>query len=64
MTAGHGDHSDLWNYIEGLREDLGRAEKRIRELEDRVRELEECDELATDQLGALSGRVEALEVTS
>jgi hypothetical protein len=34
MSAGHGDHSDLWAYIEGLREDLGRAEERIRDLED------------------------------
>jgi hypothetical protein len=30
-------------------------------LEGRVSELEECDELAADQLGALSGRVGALE---
>jgi hypothetical protein len=34
----HGDHSDLWNYIDGLREDLGRAEERIRELEDGLRD--------------------------
>ena len=33
----HGDHSELWSYIDGLREDLGRAEERIRELEDRTR---------------------------
>jgi hypothetical protein len=33
-------HDDLWNYIDGLREDLGRAEERIRELEDRVGALE------------------------
>ena len=38
--SGHGDHSDLWNYIDGLREDLGRAEERIRELEDRCAALE------------------------
>jgi hypothetical protein len=29
---------ELWSYICGLREDLGRAEERIRELEDTVRE--------------------------
>ena len=40
MSAGHGDHSDLWNYYDGLREDLGRAEERIRELEDRCARLE------------------------
>jgi hypothetical protein len=38
--TGHRDHSDLWSYIDGLREDLGRAEERIRELEDRVGGLE------------------------
>ena len=32
---GHTTHDDLWNYIEGLREDLGRAEERIRELEEK-----------------------------
>jgi hypothetical protein len=31
---------DLWSYIGGLREDLGRAEERIRELEERVSALE------------------------
>ena len=31
----HSDHSDLWNYIDGLREDLGKAEERIRDLEER-----------------------------
>lgn len=34
------DHPDLWAYIGGLREDLGRAEARIREVEDRVGALE------------------------
>lgn len=38
--SGHGDHSDLWNYYDGLREDLGRAEERIRELENRCAALE------------------------
>jgi hypothetical protein len=38
--TGHGDHGDLWDYIDGLREDLGRAEERIRELEDRGGALE------------------------
>lgn len=33
--TGHGDHGELWDYIYGLRDDLGRAEERIRELEDR-----------------------------
>jgi hypothetical protein len=37
---GHGDHSEIWDYIDGLREDLGRAEERIRELEDRIGALE------------------------
>ncbi len=32
----HGDHSELWSYIAGLREDLGRAEERIHELEEQV----------------------------
>lgn len=36
MTAGHGDHADLWNYAEGLREDLVRAGDRIRELEEKL----------------------------
>jgi hypothetical protein len=30
------DHGELWSYINGLREDLGRAEERVRELEDAV----------------------------
>ena len=30
-----GDRINLWSYISGLREDLGRAEERIRELEER-----------------------------
>jgi hypothetical protein len=34
----NGGHSDIWNYIDGLREDLGRAEERISQLEDTVRE--------------------------
>jgi hypothetical protein len=33
-----GGHSDLWDYIDGLREDLGRAEERIRELENDLRD--------------------------
>jgi hypothetical protein len=28
--------ADPWAYIDGLREDLGRAEERIRELEDKL----------------------------
>ena len=28
-------HDELWDYIDGLREDLGRAEERIRELEEK-----------------------------
>jgi hypothetical protein len=28
-------YDDPWNYIDGLREDLGRAEERIRELEEK-----------------------------
>ncbi len=43
MSAGHGDHSDLWAYIEGLREDLGRLEERVSDslprLDDEVRRL-------------------------
>jgi len=39
--TGHGDHSDLWDYYEGLREDLGRAEERIHALEDRIHALED-----------------------
>jgi hypothetical protein len=39
-VTGHGDHSELWDYIGGLREDLGRAEERIHALEERVRDLE------------------------
>lgn len=34
--SGGGDHSELWSYIDGLREDLGRAEERVRELENAV----------------------------
>ena len=33
----NGGHSDLWGYIEGLREDLGRAEDRIHALEHPLR---------------------------
>lgn len=36
----HHRHYDLENLIEGLREDLGRAQERIRELEDRCDALE------------------------
>jgi hypothetical protein len=36
----NGGHSDLWDYIGGLREDLGRAEERIHELETRLHDHE------------------------
>ena len=56
MTTGHGDHSDLWAYIEGLREDLGRAEERIAALErqtpDAIRAQRELDETLADNAAA------------
>lgn len=36
-----GSHIDLWHYIEGLREDLGRAEERIHALETRLHDHEQ-----------------------
>ena len=33
-------HGELWDYIEGLREDLGRAEERIHALEQKAASLE------------------------
>ena len=33
-------HDELWNYIEGLREDLGQAEERIHDALERIRALE------------------------
>ena len=45
-------HDDLWNYIDGLREDLGRAEERIAALEQQTpqaRQLQlEADQAAAD----------------
>jgi hypothetical protein len=38
MSASHG--GDAWPYIDGLRKDLGRAQERICEAEERIRELE------------------------
>jgi hypothetical protein len=38
-VTGHG-HAELWSYINGLREDLGRAEERIRGLEEQAAALQ------------------------
>lgn len=40
MVESHGDHSDLWSYYGGLREDLAYAEERIRTLEEQVAALQ------------------------
>ena len=34
-------HGDIWSYINGLREDLGRAEARISDLEERLHDHEQ-----------------------
>jgi hypothetical protein len=41
-------HDDLWNYIEGLREDLGRAEERISALETRLHDHEQLSPAVSD----------------
>jgi hypothetical protein len=51
----HGDHSDLWDYIDGLREDLGRAEERIRELEHDLRDALERIHALEDRLPGYGG---------
>jgi hypothetical protein len=53
-VSGHSDHSDLWSYIGGLREDLGRAEERIRELHEELIQ-------AVHRTGCLEDRCAAME---
>jgi hypothetical protein len=53
-VSGHGDHSDLWSYVGGLREDLGQAEERIRGLHEEFIQ-------AVHRIGRLEDRCAALE---
>jgi hypothetical protein len=53
-VSGHGDHSDLWSYIGGLREDLGQAEERIRGLHEEFIQ-------AVHRIGRLEDRCASLE---
>ena len=59
---GHGDHSDLWNYYDGLREDLGRAEERIAALEQRAEDQEKrLHNIAVKTAWELTGIREAID---
>lgn len=44
MTAGHGDHTELWDYIKGHGGEIHELTQRVHALEDKLARLEECTE--------------------